>query len=507
MPTHDPAALDAPALARRLHELVGDERKVQVDFLLHLDEFDRRQAFLPAGYGSLWDYCLKALHLREGAAGRRIGAMRVLRRFPALEEPLRDGRLCLSTASLLGQVLTDDNLEQMVSRAAFRTKAEVDHLVASVRPRAAPRDGIRFVPGPASVALRAPAPNAAAVPATGLAPPLVGSEAAARADDARASQPMRSAEVPGVLAQAGICTDPELVPECMRREAGANGLPQAAESDERPPTRRAEVQAVSSDQWSLRVTLDVALKRDLENLTALLSHKIPSGELAEVLREAVQCAIEKHGKRRGAVVPRRSRPERSNAVKPAALGDANGVAANAGNPTTGPGAERAVAAPQDAGLAAARAIPIPRPSRAVPLAVRREVWNRDGGRCTFTSEEGRRCESTWQLELDHVESAALGGEPSVENLRLRCRKHNLHHAEQVFGRQFMARFRRDRSYFQPSIRFGAGARDRASPGRVSGDAPARVNSRSPAIAADSRCSPSDRRATRPVLEVEHDRAR
>jgi len=87
-----PALLDASTLTRRLAELAGDERFVQVEFLLHLEEFDRRQAWLVAGYGSLWEYCLRVLHLREGAAARRIRAMRVLRRLPDLAEPLRDGR-------------------------------------------------------------------------------------------------------------------------------------------------------------------------------------------------------------------------------------------------------------------------------------------------------------------------------------------------------------------------------------------------------------------------------
>src|SRR6266568_7088193 len=101
-----PSSLSPEILACRLRELVSHERGVQVDFLLHLDEFDRRRAFLEAGYESLWTYCLQALHLREGPAGRRIGAMRVLRRFPALEGALRDGRLCLSTVTVLGPLLT-----------------------------------------------------------------------------------------------------------------------------------------------------------------------------------------------------------------------------------------------------------------------------------------------------------------------------------------------------------------------------------------------------------------
>ena len=139
MDTIVPSSLDSRVLARRLCELAGDERNVQVEFLLHLDEFDRRRAYLEAGFGSLWEYCLRSLHLREGAAGRRIGAMKVLRRFPKLEGALRDGRLCLSTVALLGPILTDENLDGLVSRAAYRTKSEVEHLVATVQPRTAPR--------------------------------------------------------------------------------------------------------------------------------------------------------------------------------------------------------------------------------------------------------------------------------------------------------------------------------------------------------------------------------
>ena len=83
-----PSSLDSTVLALRLRELAGEERNVQVEFLLHLEEFDRRRAFVEAGHPSLWAYCLEVLHLREGAAGRRIQAMRVLRRFPMLEGAL-----------------------------------------------------------------------------------------------------------------------------------------------------------------------------------------------------------------------------------------------------------------------------------------------------------------------------------------------------------------------------------------------------------------------------------
>ena len=56
--------------------------------------------------------------------------------------------------------------------------------------------------------------------------------------------------------------------------------------------------------------------------------------------------------------------------------------------------------------------------------MKRAVWERDGGRCTFVSESGHRCESRTRLEYDHVEPVAQGGQATVKDLRLRCRAHN-----------------------------------------------------------------------------------
>ncbi|HET9598057.1 MAG TPA: HNH endonuclease, partial [Anaeromyxobacteraceae bacterium] len=130
-------------------------------------------------------------------------------------------------------------------------------------------------------------------------------------------------------------------------------------------------------------------------------------ELHEVVREAVRCAIEKHGKRKGAVEPARKREASME-----------------------------------------------KPTRREPTAeVRRQVWKRDGGRCAWVGPDGRRCESTWQVEYDHVRAAALGGEASVANGRLLRRPHQLLSAEQTFGRAHMDRYRRRR-----------GEREATSPG-------------------------------------------
>jgi len=71
-------------------------------------------------------------------------------------------------------------------------------------------------------------------------------------------------------------------------------------------------------------------------------------------------------------------------------------------------------------------------TRHCAAAVRRAVFLRDGGQCIFVSSDGRRCRARRCLELDHIEPFAVGGEATIENLRLRCRAHNQRYARHYF---------------------------------------------------------------------------
>ena len=73
-------------------------------------------------------------------------------------------------------------------------------------------------------------------------------------------------------------------------------------------------------------------------------------------------------------------------------------------------------------------------SRHIPVAVRDEVFARDGHCCTFVSADGHRCQETRGLEIDHIKPFALGGaSDELSNLRLRCGTHNRLEAERIFG--------------------------------------------------------------------------
>jgi hypothetical protein len=77
--------------------------------------------------------------------------------------------------------------------------------------------------------------------------------------------------------------------------------------------------------------------------------------------------------------------------------------------------------------------------RHIPAALKRAVWERDQGRCTFADSRGCRCRETGRLEFHHEQSFAKDGPMTLENLALRCRPHNALAAEQDFGREHMRR--------------------------------------------------------------------
>ena len=71
-------------------------------------------------------------------------------------------------------------------------------------------------------------------------------------------------------------------------------------------------------------------------------------------------------------------------------------------------------------------------SRYVPAGVKREVFERDQGRCAFVGRSGR-CTETAGLEFHHKKPFAAGGLATADNIELRCRTHNQYEAELDFG--------------------------------------------------------------------------
>jgi hypothetical protein len=151
----------------------------------------------------------------------------------------------------------------------------------------------------------------------------------------------------------------------------------------------------------------------LERAQDLLAHRVPGRDVAEVLERALDALI-------NATVKQRFAQTDAPRKRLALATEARALLADA---SLGP-----KEVPHD---------PV-RPSkrtRHIPSEVKRRVFERDGGQCTFVSDSGRRCEARAFIEFDHTVLFSRGGEHSSDGLRLRCRAHNQLSAERKLGKQ------------------------------------------------------------------------
>src|SRR5688572_23834374 len=118
-------------LRRDLEARFASERVETAELVVHIAEFDARRLYKEAGFDSMHDYCMRIGRLSEDAAYRRLHAARALRKFPCLFPALADGRLNLSAVCILAPHLTPENVDECVAAAKHRSNAQIrDWLVA-----------------------------------------------------------------------------------------------------------------------------------------------------------------------------------------------------------------------------------------------------------------------------------------------------------------------------------------------------------------------------------------
>ena len=549
------SGLPDQVLLAHTRSLVLHEQALQLAVLDHLREIHARHLHLRLGFSSLFDYAVRELGYSEGAAWRRIKAMRLCSETTGSRERLQDGSLTLSAAAQL------QNTFECQQRAAT---AAADRGAAPAAPE--------LLPG-----------------ATGTAPGA-GASGAEAAAPARPVPALDAAQRQELVAQASGKSAREV------KQLLAGVAPELA----RPADR---MRALGEGRWELKAVIDAACQRGIEQLRGLLSHVDPHLTVGQLVERLVRDGLQRYdpgrprrgrgGGRREASAGRAPEPQApkgpaGGAAEPKALEGPAGVATSlakrdsqeqpgvaptpegtsAGGSTPAPAARSAeqlargiggagtsavaarsappagretcggstpvrakpaVTAPDTATLAAEAAadrgphatVPTPRPtppaeqslptalaaadrgrsapspakragvaqldgrarpqpeaagpsggsaqpeaagpsessaqpphrarrSRYIPAPVRREVWRRDGGCCSYVDpHSGRRCGSRFLLELDHVVPFALGGSAEPGNLRLHCAAHHRFRHRETGRRQ-------------------TGARDRCLPGCESG---------------------------------------
>ena len=176
----------------------------------------------------------------------------------------------------------------------------------------------------------------------------------------------------------------------------------ASPSQGHQPPLRSEVTGERSakiefeQKWKIEGVVSKNVKARLDRCKSLLSRKYPRGVDYETLfNELSEVFLERFDPER----KKKRRQER------------------------GANTERPSMTPSKAG-----------PSRHIPAREKALVWTRDGGRCAFVGANGKRCNSTFGLQIDHFPIPfARGGPSKASNLRLLCARHNRYTARQVFG--------------------------------------------------------------------------
>jgi hypothetical protein len=162
------------------------------------------------------------------------------------------------------------------------------------------------------------------------------------------------------------------------------------------PSSRPVVRATAPERYKVQFTVGQGTHDKIRRLQDLLRREIPSGDPATIVDRALTVLLEK--------------------IEKAKLG--------------------AAAKPRPARTAATRSgtgRPPAKPSRYVPRDTVRAIYRRDGNRCAFVSRDGHRCSERVFLEKHHVITYAEGGPATVDNMTLRCWRHNQYEAERIFG--------------------------------------------------------------------------
>jgi hypothetical protein len=248
------AALTDHDLLARLDVLSGAEREATAEVVAHLAALDARPALFAArGYGSLFSYCTRALHLSEDAACNRIDAARACRRYPIVLGLLSDGALSLTSIRLLAKHLTAQNHVAVLDRARGRTRREIEGLVAELAPLPDAATSVRRLSD--APAVRRPVLNSWTAPA----------DATLEAGTPSTSRALAALEATGASAAASP----------------------AASSTVWRPAPHSRVQASAPSRYRVQVTIGEAGHEALRRLQELLRREVPDGDPGTIVERAL----------------------------------------------------------------------------------------------------------------------------------------------------------------------------------------------------------------------------
>jgi 5-methylcytosine-specific restriction endonuclease McrA len=378
------AVLSHSQLLHRFGDLVCRDRRCTAEMLAVIAEVDQRKLWATHACPSMFAFCVEHFHMSEAVTAKRIWAARTARRFPVIFKMVAGGELHLGAIHRLAKHLTDDNHRELLNRAKHKGSREIDRLVAEIAPKPDVPSRVRALPRRGEPSI----PSALTVAME--RDPRVFGEKKDAATSGRAAGTFN--------AQATDFAPPAVAP--TRTAAPMSAARIASPEACRDRINNNPVVALSPRRYKVEITIDRDTHDKLRMLEDLLSYQYGNTDPAVIVSQALDLLLTETLKKKAAVTDRPRRKRDSNGSRPEATR-----------------------------------------TRAIPAAVRREVWKRDTGRCAFVDDRNKRCSGTRALEYHHIRPYGKGGGHEADNIALRCRAHNQHQADLDFGRAFMDRKR------------------------------------------------------------------
>ena len=384
--------------------------------LRHLAEIDSRKLFFKQGFCSLFDYAVRELGYSEGAAYRRIKAMKLCCALPETANRLQSGRLSLSAASQL-QVFFEkqdkkikEEAKKALSLKSYEGKISVNESGGQKKSKEE------------QILIKTPNTKEHLKIAD-----------SSQNEDLNSTLPLSQEEKENLVKKVEGCST--RTAEKLLSEADPS----------LSLTKKEKVRFLGKGKVELKIVIDEKCHKELEKLKNLLSHRNPRLSYGELILILSKEALKKHDPGEKNTRQRKEEKVQENpSVKKQEFKKQSVELPVTSTLRSGQinqySKEKVTFVPK---LKQKDEIPehslsrkpvtsapkskhqIKKIKRYIPSHLRKSIWERDGGQCTYVHHETkRRCASRHLLQIDHIQPFVLGGRTEKENLRLLCAGHN-----------------------------------------------------------------------------------
>ncbi|MDE0152017.1 MAG: HNH endonuclease signature motif containing protein [Bdellovibrionales bacterium] len=397
--------------------LAQKERNITIQVIRHLSEIEYRKLHLKRGFSSLFDYTVKELGYSHSSAYRRIKAMKLCREMPETTVKIKTGDLNLTTVSQLQTFFEKQNkkVRKHQSDLNLKNTKQQDYQTSLLELQSS-----EFTSAPATKCVKS--------------------------ESEEKTNKVESESSDSSSALATKCVKPESKESIKIYKLNHNQKLDLLKKIEGKSSRQTEKLLCEinpelyqskenirylKDQIEIKFTLNKNAYENIEKLKHLLSHKNPNMSYSELFTLLTELGLKKYDPRQ-----KLKKKEKSNQtdqikknpsvqkvqVKNNKQSEMKNTATSKQFIFKDKSIQTKIKHPPNYENTD---IPFNKQSRYIPAGIRRFIWTRDHGECSYICPETKRkCGSKHLLQIDHIHPYSLGGSSKLNNLRLLCAGHN-----------------------------------------------------------------------------------